>query len=131
MTNDLGWMLKDLMATVAGATDAAVFSDDGMLTAHSDGLDRDEAEPLAAGCTSLWSLAKNTSKGTLGTPRMLMVECSAGYLFVRSAAPGAALAVRAAATVDAGVLYQQADLLVTRMREHLAAPPRTEDGPSA
>ncbi|MFE5842054.1 roadblock/LC7 domain-containing protein [Streptomyces niveus] len=57
-TIDMGWALNNLVRSQPGIINAVLFTSDGLLLAHSDGLGRDEAEKAAAALSGVNSLQK-------------------------------------------------------------------------
>lgn len=128
MTHD--WMVSDV-AAVPGVRHALVLSSDGLLTARSNGLDKDEADPLAATCSGLASLAQSVANdhgsGTQAV-RQLMVEYDGGFLFVRAAGERSCLAVVTEAVIDPGLIAQQMQAQVLKIGEPTLATPVRRDG---
>ncbi|ROO89247.1 putative regulator of Ras-like GTPase activity (Roadblock/LC7/MglB family) [Actinocorallia herbida] len=123
---DLNWLLNNLVDSVAQVKQAVVLSSDGLVVGASRGLQRDDAEHMAALASGFQSLARSTGeqfKG--GAVRQTIVEMDEAFLFVTSAGQGACLAVLADAAADVGVIAYEMAMLVTRVGLHLSAKPRT------
>lgn len=128
MNNELGWMLDEVVK-MPEARHAILLSADGMLRAHSAGIDRDEAERQAAGLSGLQSISRSTSEfcGRDESPwRQTLVEFAGGYVFLIAAGPGAYLAVSATENVDMEAVTYRMQKLVDRLGKELTAPPRQE-----
>nr|WP_106189805.1 roadblock/LC7 domain-containing protein [Umezawaea tangerina] len=129
--NALGWMLDQALQGVPHALDAILFSTDGLLIAHSAGLGRDDAEPLAAGLSASAALARQNS-GTLADGprgwRQSIDEYEGGYRLLMAAGPGAMLAATASTRVNLGELTYQLQKLVQRVGKELTSPPRQDTG---
>lgn len=125
-SNKLGWMLDDAMK-VSGTRHAILLSADGLLIAHSEQIDRDNADRHAAGMAGLQSLARNAA-GFCGDPDtkwlQTVTEFDGGYVFLVAAGPGAYLAVSTSAKVDMEVISFRLQELVQRLGKELTSPPR-------
>lgn len=119
------WLLDELLTRVPQARCAVVLSVDGMLTAASSGLARDDAEHLAAVAAGFSSLAKGAGQRFRGgSVRQTIVEMEEAFLLVSTAGQGSCLAVLAAPDCDLGVLAYEMTMLATRVGSHLATPSR-------
>ncbi|WP_117215563.1 roadblock/LC7 domain-containing protein [Allorhizocola rhizosphaerae] len=119
------WLLDELLTRVPQARCAVVLSVDGMLTATSSGLARDDAEHLAAVAAGFSSLARGAGQRFRGgAVRQTIVEMEEAFLLVSAAGPGSCLAVLAAPDTDLGVLAYEMTMLATRVGTHLATPTR-------
>ncbi|MFE4829888.1 roadblock/LC7 domain-containing protein [Streptomyces sp. NPDC056672] len=134
-----GWLLKDLVDTLgpAASAGAVLLSRDGLLKAYAGSFEevaRDNADTLAATASSLYSLGVQFGKGsgleTNGVRRVL-VDGHGFFGVVMSAGYGSVLVVRAADTVDSGLVGFEMNRLIQRMAEHLATPDRRSDVPAA
>ncbi|MDG4820430.1 roadblock/LC7 domain-containing protein [Asanoa sp. WMMD1127] len=122
---NLDWLLEDLVARVPGAEQAIVLSADGLLMGSTRGLERDDAEHLAAMAAGFQSLAKGASRHfDAGPVRQTMVEMEQAYLFVTAAGQGACLALLATSETDIGLAAYEMAMLVTRVGQTLTAPAR-------
>jgi uncharacterized protein len=127
MTDELAWLVDELVQRVAGAQQAIVLSSDGLLMAGSSGLTREDAEHLAAVAASLHGLARGTGRRFgKGAVRQAVIELEFGFLFVTAAGNGACLAVLAGPDSDAGFIAYEMAMLVIRVGKHLTAPGRTQ-----
>ncbi|GIH07526.1 dynein regulation protein LC7 [Rhizocola hellebori] len=119
------WLLDDLLARVPQTRCAVILSVDGLLTATSSGLPRDDAEHLAAIAAGFSSLAKGAGDRFRGGPvRQTIVEMDHAYLLVSQAGQGSCLAVLAEPDIDLGVLAYEMTMLATRVGTHLGTPSR-------
>jgi predicted regulator of Ras-like GTPase activity (Roadblock/LC7/MglB family) len=119
------WLLDELLTRVPQAKCAVVLSVDGLLTATSTGLPRDDAEHLAAVASGFASLAKAAGQRFRGgAVRQTIVEMDEAFLLVSAAGSGSTLAVLADPDTDLGVLAYEMAMLATRVGTHLATPPR-------
>lgn len=119
------WLLDELLTRVPQARCAVVLSVDGMLTASSNGLPRDDAEHLAAVAAGFSSLARGAGlRFRGGAVRQTIVEMEDAFLLVSAAGQGSCLAVLAAPDTDLGVLAYEMTMLATRVGTHLATPSR-------
>lgn len=132
-TNELGWMLDDVLK-VPEARHAILLSADGMLRAHSADIERDDAERLAAGLSGVQSISRSTAEfcGTPGTPwRQTLIEFAHGYVFLAAAGEGAYLAVSTSQDVDMEAVTYRMHKLVDRLGRELTSPVRRDTGPVA
>ncbi|MBH5337415.1 roadblock/LC7 domain-containing protein [Streptomyces pactum] len=128
MNNELGWMLDEVVK-MPEARHAILLSADGMLRAHSAGIDRDEAERQAAALSGLQSISRSTAEFCDGeqTPwQQTLVEFVGGYVFLIAAGPGAYLAVSATSEVDMEAVTYRMQKLVDRLGKELTSPPRQD-----
>jgi predicted regulator of Ras-like GTPase activity (Roadblock/LC7/MglB family) len=129
-TNDLGWMLDDLLL-VPQARHAILLSADGLLRAHSSGISRDEADRQAAALSGVQSISRSTAGFLGGDPapwQQTLIEFAGGYVFLVAAGPGAYLAVSAGESVDMEAVSYRMQKLVDRLGKELTAPPRQDAG---
>jgi predicted regulator of Ras-like GTPase activity (Roadblock/LC7/MglB family) len=123
---DLDWLLDRLVDQVPGTRHAIVLSDDGLVVSQSQGIERADAERLAAIATGQQSLARGV--GELfhgGGVRQIIVELAGLWLFVSAAGHGTHLAVLAGQEVDAEVMAVAMHTLVLQVGRHLGTETRT------
>ncbi|GGZ34940.1 roadblock/LC7 domain-containing protein [Streptomyces poonensis] len=119
-TTGLGWLLDDLIERVAHVRHALVLSGDGLVTAASTGLRREDAEHLAAVSAGLHSLARGSGRHFgAGDVRQTMIEFDDAMLFVTAAGEGSCLCVLSAAQADVGEIGYEMTRLVNQVGEHL------------
>ncbi|WP_217169547.1 roadblock/LC7 domain-containing protein [Streptomyces sp. AC512_CC834] len=129
-TRELDWLLDDLVGCVHEVRHAVVLSNDGLPVGASNGLDREDAEHLAAVASGFHSLAKGAGRHFgAGGVRQTMVEMDDGFLFVAAAGEGSCLAVLTAVTADIGLVAYEMARLVRRVGEHLHTAPRAAARP--
>jgi predicted regulator of Ras-like GTPase activity (Roadblock/LC7/MglB family) len=117
----LGWLLNNLVSRVPDITDAVVLSADGLLMASSAGLNRDDAERLAAVASGLQGLARGSGEHfNRGAVRQTIIEMERGYLFVTAASNGGCLAVLSAEGSDVGLVAYEMALLVVRVGDYVS-----------
>ncbi|MFI6937977.1 roadblock/LC7 domain-containing protein [Streptomyces sp. NPDC050418] len=121
----LGWLLDDLTKRVDHVRHALVLSNDGLVTGTSTGLEREDAEHLAAVSSGLHSLAKGSGRhfGS-GKVRQTLIEFDEAVLYVMAAGEGSCLCVLSSAEADIGQVAYEMTLLVTRVGEHLGVEAR-------
>ncbi|MGW1077360.1 roadblock/LC7 domain-containing protein [Streptomyces sp. NPDC002537] len=125
-TDDLNWLLDDLVERVGAVRKALVLSGDGLPTGKSKELTREDGEHLAAVASGFHSLAKGVGRHfDAGEVRQTVVELDEAFLFVTAAGDGSCLAVLADADSDIGLVAYEMTLLVKRVGAHLATAPRT------
>jgi predicted regulator of Ras-like GTPase activity (Roadblock/LC7/MglB family) len=124
-TNELSWLLDDLVSRVASIRKALVLSGDGLATGASGDLTREDSEHLAAVASGFHSLAKGVGRHfDAGHVRQTIVELDEAFLFVTAAGDGSCLAVLADADSDVGQVAYEMALLVKRVGAHLGSAPR-------
>jgi predicted regulator of Ras-like GTPase activity (Roadblock/LC7/MglB family) len=125
----LDWLLDDLVERVPSAQHAVVLSADGLLMGTSSALPRDDAEHLSAVASGFQSLARGAGRHFKGGGvRQTIVEMDHAFLFVTAAGQGACLAVISDSDADIGVIAYEMAMLVVRVGENLATPPRVVAG---
>src|SRR5579859_5164614 len=131
-SGQLTWLLDNLASQVEHIRQALVFSGDGLVTAASEGLGREDAERLAALAAGLQSLARGAGQQLRGgEARQTIIEMDALFLLVTEAGEGTFLAVTATAEANVGVVAYEMAILVRRMGKYLTARPRPSSGPQA
>lgn len=122
--NDLGWMLDDLIQ-IPHVIYAVVLSTDGMIVKKSMSLPQDVAEILAAGASSMYSVAAGTGRRVDSGPvEQVIVEYAEQTLFIAAAGQNARLAVVCEQAVDMGTVAYETSRLVTRIGEFLGTDAR-------
>ncbi|WP_129310842.1 roadblock/LC7 domain-containing protein [Streptomyces sp. L2] len=131
-SGEVDWLLDDLVARVREVRHAVVLSNDGLAVGASTGLERADAEHLAAVASGFNSLAKGAGRHFgAGSVRQTMVEMDDAFLFVAAAGDGSCLALLTAATADIGLVAYEMARLVKRVGEHLGTAPRVAARPPA
>ena len=119
--NELGWLLDDILAKVPSAKHAVLLSVDGLVLGCDTAMEGDGADHLAAVASGLASLARGAGrKFEVGSVRSTIVEFDEAYLLISDAGNRTCLAVMTGADTDLGLLAYEAELMVTRVGEHLA-----------
>jgi len=120
-TSGLGWLLDDLVTKVPAARHAVLLSVDGLVLGRDTSISDDGADHLAAAASGLASLARGAGRQfEAGIVRSTVVEYDAAYLLISDAGHRTCLAVLTGADTDLGLLAYEAELMVTRVGEHLA-----------
>ncbi|MFE6775816.1 roadblock/LC7 domain-containing protein [Streptomyces sp. NPDC057702] len=129
LTKGLDWLLDDLTTRIEHIRHALVLSNDGLVTAASTSLIREDAEHMAAVASGLHSLAKGSGHHfRTGQVRQVMVEFEEGVLFVTAAGDGSCLCVLSHEEADVGQIAYEMALLVNRVGEHLGVEVRQQSG---
>ena len=103
-----------------GVDEAVAVSSDGLLMAHSDGLDMKGAERLAAIVSGLTSLARSASHHyEFDGFKLVMIEMRRGFLLVSSISDGCCLGVVATSQCDLGLVGHEIATLCDRFGELL------------
>lgn len=127
---ELDWLLDDMVLRVGDIRHAVVLSNDGLAVGASTGLEREDAEHLAAVASGFHSLAKGAGRHFgVGGVRQTLVEMDDGFLVVAAAGDGSCLAVLTAVTADIGLVGYEMARLVKRVGEHLHTPLRAATRP--
>jgi predicted regulator of Ras-like GTPase activity (Roadblock/LC7/MglB family) len=122
--NDLTWMLDELSA-VPAVLHVVVLSTDGLVVQKSSSLARDEADPLAAVASSLYSVAAATGRQFKSGPVLrAVIEYQEHTMFIASAGENARLAVVCDSDVEMGTVVYEMRRLVTRIGQFLGAEAR-------
>ncbi|MDF5758994.1 roadblock/LC7 domain-containing protein [Spongiactinospora sp. TRM90649] len=125
-TGELNWLLDDLTSRVGAIRQAVLLSTDGLAVGSSSGLSRDDAEHLAAVAAGFQSLARGAGRHFGGGDvRQTIVEMESAFLFVSAAGQGTCLAVVSESDADVGHVAYEMAMLVKRVGQHIATPPRT------
>lgn len=125
-TADLTWLLDDLVTRVNEARSCVVLSTDGLLMAGSHGLERTDAEHLAAVAAGVQSLARGVGERFGGgRVRQTIIEMRQAYLLVTVAGQGACLAVLVEEGGDIGLVAYEMAMLVVRVGPFLSASARS------
>jgi uncharacterized protein len=118
--NNLNWLLANFVRGTDGVRDAVAVSSDGLLIATSDGLDRAEADHLAAIVSSLSTLGRSASRRyDFDGLKMIMVEMGRGFLLVSAIRGGSCLGTIADDGCDLGLIGYEMALLADRFGEVL------------
>lgn len=121
----LNWLLDELVARLSGAEHAVALSEDGLLLARSNSLQREDAEHLAAMSSALRSLARSVgTQFEKGSVHQTVIELEYGYLVVTEAGAGACLALLTGVEVDLGMVAYEMNVIVGQVGSYLAAGPR-------
>ncbi|AJE87032.1 roadblock/LC7 domain-containing protein [Streptomyces physcomitrii] len=127
-SSGLGWLLDDLTQRVEHIRHALVLSNDGLVTAASEGLQGQDAEHLAAVASGLHSLAKGSGRHfRIGNVRQTVIEFEGAALFVTAAGDGSCLSVLTDADADMGQVAYEMTLLLNRVGEHLGVDARQRE----
>jgi uncharacterized protein len=126
-SENMSWLLNNLVKKVPEVTYAIALSSDGLLIATSAGMDRATADQLAAVASGFNSLARGAGRffGGGGV-RQTIVEMEQGFLFVTAVGDGACLAILSSPGADIGLIAYEMALLVTRVGEFLTPELRAE-----
>ncbi|PWI05151.1 hypothetical protein DIZ27_40930 [Streptomyces sp. NWU339] len=99
-THDMTWILNRLAGS-KGVAHAVLFTSDGLVLAHSDGLHRDVADRTAASSSSLFSLGRGVGEFAPTpdetTPRKIIIDLPRACVLVFAAGHNSVLAVSVAA----------------------------------
>ncbi|NLU68739.1 roadblock/LC7 domain-containing protein [Streptomyces sp. HNM0574] len=120
LNTELDWLLDDLTQRLSSVRHGLILSTDGLVTAKSQTIERQDAEHLAAVASGLHSLAKGSGTHfSAGQVRQTMIEFEEGVLFVTAAGDGSCLCVLTGPDADMGHVAYEMTLLLNRVGEHL------------
>ena len=127
--NDLGFLLANLAERVPGVREATVVSSDGLLIAMSAGVDRADADRLAAVAAALLSIARGAGEPMrAGAVHEIIIEMEHALLLVMGISDGSALAVVTERPCDIGLVAYEMATVVERagasLTPHLVAEAR-------
>ncbi|HLU95359.1 MAG TPA: roadblock/LC7 domain-containing protein [Thermobifida alba] len=124
-SENLNWLLDDMVDRVVGVDHAIVLSSDGLLIGRSRDLTDEDGEHLSAVASAFQSLARGTSRQFKGG-RVLqtVVEMEHAYLFVTAAGEGACLAVLADEQADVGMIAYEMNTRIKQVGQFLTSAPR-------
>ncbi|CAM5539714.1 MULTISPECIES: roadblock/LC7 domain-containing protein [Streptomyces] len=109
---ELSWILNDFTSRIPEVTRAIAVSVDGLALAYA-GLDRDEADRLAAIASGIVNLLSAAAQATETDPvEHSLTAMEGGYLFSMAVSTGASLLVTTTRDADIGeVSYMMAELI--------------------
>ncbi|MGX6600583.1 roadblock/LC7 domain-containing protein [Micromonosporaceae bacterium Da 78-11] len=112
--HQFNWLLGNFVHQTDGVRDAVSVSSDGLLIAASDGLNRAEADQLAAIVSSLAGIARSASRRyDFDGLKLIMIEMQRGFLLVSVLDGGSCLGVVAGGDSDIGLVGYE----ITRLAE--------------
>lgn len=113
--HQFGWLLGNFVHHTDGVREAVAVSSDGLLIASSDGLNRTDADHLAAIVSSLASLGRSASRRyEFDGLKLVMIEMVRGFLLVSMIAGGSCLGVVAESDSDLGLIGYEITSLAER-----------------
>jgi predicted regulator of Ras-like GTPase activity (Roadblock/LC7/MglB family) len=128
-TDQLSWLITDLVRRVPHARSALLLTTDGLVRARTPDLEKNDADVLSAISSGLWSLAASTGRKFAGDGgvRQVGVEMNGALLFVASAGFGTCITVLAGDAADPGLIGYEMAQLVRAVRPHLETAPRRRE----
>ncbi|GAA2477881.1 roadblock/LC7 domain-containing protein [Winogradskya humida] len=118
--HQLNWLLGNFVHQTDGARDVVAVSSDGLLIASSDGLNRTEADQLAAIVSSMASLARSASRRyDFDGLKLIMIEMRRGFLVITVIAGGSCLGVVVGGDGDPGLVGFELSMLAERFGDML------------
>ncbi|MFE3650233.1 MULTISPECIES: roadblock/LC7 domain-containing protein [unclassified Streptomyces] len=109
------WLLANFVRKTDGVRDAVAVSSDGLLVAVSEGLNRTDADHLAAVVSGLSSLARSASRRyEFDGVKLIMIEMGRGFLLVSAIRDGSCLGVLADSTGELGLVGYEMAVLAER-----------------
>ena len=112
----LNWLVTNFARSEPHITNAVVVSSDGLLLAMSEGLERGQADQLAAITSGMVSLTRGASRCfDTGTVEHTLVQMAGGVMIIMSISDGSSLAVLAGNGADIGFIAHEMGQLVRRV----------------
>ncbi|WP_446681683.1 roadblock/LC7 domain-containing protein [Allokutzneria oryzae] len=109
------WLLANFVRSTDAVRDAVAVSSDGLLLATSDGLDRTEADQLAAIVSGLVSLSRSAARRyQFDGLKLIMIEMQRGFLLVSSISDGSSIGVLTERDCDIGLIGYEIAVLAER-----------------
>ena len=106
---------------------AIVLSQDGLLLARSQDVNKDDADHMSALSSGLHSLSQGAARRfNGGKVRQTIIEMENVLLLITAGGDGSRLALLATERVDAGMAAYEMAKVVQQVGMHLGAAPRTE-----
>jgi len=113
--HQFSWLLGNFVRQTDGVREAVAVSSDGLLIAGSEGLDRNDADHLAAIVSSLASLGRSAARRyDFEGLKLLMIEMRRGFLLVSTISDGSCLGVVAEGGCDLGLVGYEISTLAER-----------------
>ncbi|MET9484348.1 MULTISPECIES: roadblock/LC7 domain-containing protein [unclassified Streptomyces] len=126
---DLGWILDELLRT-PHTLRAILLSSDGLMSASSEGVERDMADRMAAAVSGMQALSREAAEfaDCEGAWEMTMIQYRGGYLFAMAAGDGSYLAVSADGDADVENVSYAMEETVDRLGQQLGIASRVVTG---
>lgn len=127
-TNELGWMLDDMLKA-KGVRYSVLLSSDGLMLLHSGVIGKDDADRVSAAMSSVQSLSRAMMEfaGPGSSEwRQTMMEFDQGFMFLAAAGQNAHLLVSTDRDVDMENVVFRMQQLVQKLSRELASRPRAE-----
>ena len=124
------WMLRQLLDQ-PGVLDALLVSADGLVRAYSPGLDRDDAETLAAAIAGAQAAGRATAafcRSGEDAWQQSLVQFGGGFVLTVRAAEGMYLSVATSTEADVEQVAFRMHEVVGRLGRELGSPPRQDAG---
>ncbi|WP_103500363.1 MULTISPECIES: roadblock/LC7 domain-containing protein [unclassified Streptomyces] len=123
---NLSWILDELVS-VQHARHAVLLSADGLMTATSEGVDRDLGDSVAALTSGLQSLSRAAAVFASGGEdpwEQTLVQFGNGFIFIVAAGEGTFLVVSAGRDVDIEAMSFRMGKTIDRVGQELGLAPR-------
>ncbi|MEV0406701.1 roadblock/LC7 domain-containing protein [Actinoallomurus sp. NPDC050550] len=122
---DVRRLVDDLVRRVGAVDRAVLLSRDGLVVTGSSGMEREDAEHLAALVAGVQGLARGACRHFEGGELMqTVIEMDSVFLFVLPVGEDACLAALADADADAGVVAFEMTELAERLGDRMPVEPR-------
>ncbi|THA23632.1 roadblock/LC7 domain-containing protein [Streptomyces sp. RKND-216] len=124
------WMLRQVLDQ-PGVLDAILVSADGLLRAFSPGLDRDDAETVAAALAGVQATSRATARFCRAKEdswEQSLVQFGGGFVLTVRAGEGMFMSVATGADADIEAVAYRMHQVVGQMGRELVSPPRQSVG---
>jgi predicted regulator of Ras-like GTPase activity (Roadblock/LC7/MglB family) len=131
---ELAAQLENMLRRMPGAVHAAVATADGLITAHTAGLDTTAAEQLSAIVTGIHALSHSANKvmgAQAGEVVLSMIQMNNAQMFIGPAGDGARLLVCTDITASNGDVAYEMAKMKDLFAAHFTVDARGHDSPPA
>ncbi|NUP53834.1 MAG: roadblock/LC7 domain-containing protein [Catenulispora sp.] len=125
----LNWLINRMLDSIPAARSVLLMSTDGLVRAYTPGLNKDEADTLAAAESGMWGIVTAIGQTVrAGGVRQVVVELDSAFLCVGAAGPGTCIGVLADRSADPRQIGFEMQRCVTAVTKELATAPRASVG---
>ena len=122
---NLSWLINRMLQSIPAARSVLLMSTDGLVRAYTTGLNKDEADTLAAAESGMWGIVTAIGKTVrAGGVRQVVVELDGAFLCVGAAGPGTCIGVLADREADPRQIGFEMQRCVTAVVRELSTAPR-------
>jgi predicted regulator of Ras-like GTPase activity (Roadblock/LC7/MglB family) len=122
---NLSWLINRMLQSIPAARSVLLMSTDGLVRAYTTGLNKDEADTLAAAESGMWGIVTAIGRTVrAGSVRQVVVELDGAFLCVGAAGPGTCIGVLADRGADPRQIGFEMQRCVTAVERELSTAPR-------